>query len=65
MDVDEEITKVSQSVSISKSKSLKLQIMSDLHIEFLDGKLPNITPSAPHIALLGKISVNRLDLNKL
>ena len=37
-------------------KLLKLQIMSDLHTEFLSyKKLPAIKPMAPHLALLGDI----------
>jgi hypothetical protein len=37
---------------------LKIQIMSDLHTEFIPNKqIPLITPTAPHLALLGDIGL--------
>lgn len=34
---------------------LRLQIVSDLHLEFREGQIPYIKKTAPHIALLGDI----------
>jgi len=43
--------------SLKTDGKFKLQIMSDLHLEFLGGGTHNIEPKAPYLALLGDIGV--------
>ena len=43
--------------NVANVQSLKIQVMSDLHTEFLKDTIPNIKPVAPHLALLGDIGL--------